>query len=217
MYDSNTTRPQVQIRDFVVVLKNIDEAINTDSAVLISKVHILDSSLAMIGNDQLVGINGDIYESLGSQARFLEKVEPQLTSQTSILPPREFMFEMGLVDKQLDSRVGKDGPKKGGGKGKNKQKPSNGPADGFEGPNKETNKSPTRGSWTRLWSGSLNQDGMDCLEVERDPKRKHDETTTILSEDTCMGKKQRLEEETKSLSIIMASQLGSAEVTEQLR
>lgn len=60
MYDSNTARPQVQIRDFVVVLKNIDEAINTDSAVLISKVHILDSSLAMIGNDQLVGINGDI-------------------------------------------------------------------------------------------------------------------------------------------------------------
>ena len=58
---------------------------------------------------------------------------------------------------------------------------------------------------------------MDCKEVGKDLKRKHDEFTTNLSKVTCMEKKQRLMEETESLSIHLATQLGSAEVVEQLR
>lgn len=58
---------------------------------------------------------------------------------------------------------------------------------------------------------------MDSRELGKDPKRKHDETSSNLTEATCMGKKQRLVEETESLNIIWASQLGSAEVVEQPR
>ena len=58
---------------------------------------------------------------------------------------------------------------------------------------------------------------MDCIEVGRDPKRKYEETITSLSEVMCMEKKQRLEEETRSLRILMVSQLGSVEVVEQHR
>lgn len=100
VHDSNTAGPQVQIHDFEAALKGIDDAIITDSAMMISKAYDPDSTLAMIDNDQLVEINGDFSEILGSQTRILEKVEPQLTSRNPILPPRKLIFEMGRVDKQ---------------------------------------------------------------------------------------------------------------------
>lgn len=215
VHDRDMADPQVQISDFEAMIQDIDEAINTDSAVLISEAPVSESSPITPGNNQLVGINGDSTENLGSQDRILEKVEPQLTSQNSMILLKEFMFEMGRVDK-VENKACKGGPKKGGGKGKNKLRPSNGPVESDGGLKKETTKGPTRGSWIRLRSGLINQDGIDYLEEGKDPKRKYVETTNSMVEATCMGKKQRLEEETKSLSILMASQLGSAEVAEQL-
>ena len=53
--------------------------------------------------------------------------------------------------------------------------------------------------------------------METDPKRKCDALETELSETTCMEKKQRLDEETRSLSILMATHLGSAEAAVQPR
>ena len=54
---------------------------------------------------------------------------------------------------------------------------------------------------------------MEFIELESDPKRKCDAMKTNLSKDTNMGKKQRLDQETRSQSILMATHLGSAEVT----
>ena len=202
---------------FEAALKDIDDAINTDSGFLISNIHSLDPSLAMIGIDHHVGINGDITEDLGIQNNILETVEERLTPQISKLSPMVIKFEMGQVDKQMDCKNGKGGPKNCGGKSKNKLKPSNGPEVGVEGLGEGTKKGPTRGVWTRLCTGPPIKDGMDCIEVGRDPKRKYEETITSLSEVMCMEKKQRLEEETRSLRILMVSQLGSVEVVEQHR
>ena len=55
---------------------------------------------------------------------------------------------------------------------------------------------------------------MELVELEGGLKRKCD---VIVLENTCMVKKQRLDEETKSLSILMATHLGSAEAVEQSR
>ena len=51
--------------------------------------------------------------------------------------------------------------------------------------------------------------------MEMDPKRKYDALETELSESTCMEKKQRLDKETRSLSILMATHLGSVEAAVQ--
>lgn len=52
----------------------------------------------------------------------------------------EVKFEMGQVDKHMESKAGKGGPKKCGGKGKYKLKPSNGPTEGIKGPYTETKR-----------------------------------------------------------------------------
>ena len=98
--------------------------------------------------------------------------------------------------------------------GKNNIKPLNGPAKGNRETKEETKKSPKRGSWTRLYTGPKYQDRMEFIKLESDAKRKCDTMKTNLFEDTNMGKKQRLDEETRSLSILMATHLGLAEVTE---
>jgi len=51
--------------------------------------------------------------------------------------------------------------------------------------------------------------------MESDPKRKCDAIKTDLTEVTGKEKKQRLDEETRSLNILMATHLGSAEVAKQ--
>jgi len=63
---TDTTSPQKQIPNFKVMIRDIDEAINTKPDFLNSKVHNLDSSLAMIGKDLHFGNNGGITEDLGS-------------------------------------------------------------------------------------------------------------------------------------------------------
>ena len=117
-HDRNTTGPQEQIQEFEAALKDIDDAINTDFGFLISNTHSLDPSLAVIGIDHHVGINGDITEDLGIQNNILETVEERLTPQISKLSPMVIKFEMGQVDKQMDCKNGKGGPKKCGGKNK---------------------------------------------------------------------------------------------------
>jgi len=126
----------------------------------------------------------------------------------------EVKFEIGWVDNPVEGKSNKGGPKRSNGKGKNNIKPLNGPAKRNGKTKEETKKSTKRGSWTRLYTGPKNQDGMEFIELESDRKRKCDAMKTNLSKDTNMGKKQRLDEETRSLSILMATHLGSAEVTE---
>ena len=60
--------------------------------------------------------------------------------------------------------------------------------------------------------GPRNKDGMEPIEVESDPKRKGEAITTHITEATSKEKKQRLEEETRTLSILMATHLGLVEV-----
>lgn len=55
---------------------------------------------------------------------------------------------------------------------------------------------------------------MEVLESEGGPKRKYD---GCITESTCIGKKQRLDMETKNLSILLATHSESAEAAEQLR
>ena len=81
----------------------------------------------------------------------------------------------------------------------------------------EPKKSPIQRSWTRLHMGPRNKDGMEPIEVESDPKRKGEAITTDITEATSKEKKQRLEEETRTLSILMATHLGLAEVAGQPR
>jgi len=55
---------------------------------------------------------------------------------------------------------------------------------------------------------------MEVLESEGGPKRKYDGRIT---KSTCIGKKQRLDVETKNLSTLLATHSKSAEAAEQLR
>lgn len=217
MLGRNTASPQEQIPDFEVMIKDIDDAINTESVTSILNTHSPDSLQLLAGNDQYVEINGGTTEVLGNQEGNLEKVEAKLTSQLTRLSPTKVKFEMGWAEKHIEGKGSKSGPKICCGKSKSKLKQSNGPAEGIEGPCDVTKRGPSKRVWTRICTGPPIQDEMDCKEVGKDPKRKHDEFTTNLSEVTCMEKKQRLTEETESLSIHLATQLGSAEVAEQLR
>ena len=76
VHDRDMADPQVQIPDFEVMIQDIDEAINANSAVLISEAPASESSPITPGNNQLVGIDEDSTENMGSQDRILEKVEP---------------------------------------------------------------------------------------------------------------------------------------------
>uniref|UniRef100_A0A7N2MJG7 Uncharacterized protein n=1 Tax=Quercus lobata TaxID=97700 RepID=A0A7N2MJG7_QUELO len=78
VHGSDTTGPQKQIPNFLVIIRDIDEAINMDPEFSNSNVHNQDSSLAIIGNDQHVGINGDTTEDLGIHTQNLKKVEDNL-------------------------------------------------------------------------------------------------------------------------------------------
>ena len=81
----------------------------------------------------------------------------------------------------------------------------------------EPKKSPKWGSSTRLFTEPRNKHGTEPIEVESDPKRKCEAITTNITEATSMEKKQRLDEETRTLSIPMATHLGSVEAAGQLR
>ena len=169
----------------------------------------------MIGEDQCAGINADISEDVGLQSQILRKVVGKVVTQISRMQPTNIVFEMGQVDIHKDRKVTRGGPNRSNGKGKNNIKTPSGPTNGNVKTTKEEKKSPRRRSWTRLYTGSRNENGREPIEVETDPKRKCDALETELSETTCMKKKQRLYEETRSLSILMATHLGSAEAAMQ--
>lgn len=114
----------------------------------------------------------------------------------------------------MEGKANKHGPKKNTGRGKNNAKRQYGPVIGNGEHKEQTMVSPKLGSWTRLHVGPKTQGRMEVIEVEDGPKRKCD---GITFENTCMGKKQRLDVETKNLSILLATHLGLAEAAEQLR
>ena len=140
-----------------------------------------------------------------------------MVAQISRMQPTDIKFEMDRVDIPKERKAPRGGPNRSHGKGKNNTKTPSGPTNGNVKITEEEKKSPRRGSWTRLYKGSRNENGRDPIEMETGPKRKCDALETELSKTTCMEKKQRLDEETRSLSILMATHLGSAEAAVQPR
>ena len=95
MLDFGTACPQKQIPDFEARLKDIDEAINSESEISKPNVQNPIHSLAMIGMYQNVGINAGVTEDLGMYSQNLNKVEDKLTFQISRMNPTEVKFEVG--------------------------------------------------------------------------------------------------------------------------
>lgn len=212
--ETDTAGPQNKILDFEAMIRDIDEAINTELVFSNSKVCNSEASAAMNGKDLHFGNNGSITKDLGVSIRSLKKEDDSLTSQSSRMLPTNVKFEMGQVNKSMERKANKGGPKSRAGKGKINIKHQHGPAIGIGETKGEAEESPKRGSWTRLHKDSKTQDRVEIIEMEGGPKRKCD---VFSSENTCMGKKLRLDEETRNLSILMATHLGSAEAAEQLR
>ena len=138
-----------------------------------------------------------------------------MVAQISRMQPTDIKFEMGRVDIPKERKAPRGGPNRSNGKGKNNIKTPSGPINGNVKTTKEEKKSPRRRSWTRLYTGLRNENGREPIEVETDPKRKCNALEIELFETTCMKKKQRLDEETRSLSILMATHLGLAEAAMQ--
>lgn len=176
-----TVGPQKQILDFEAMIRDIDEASNADPDFLNIKVHNPDPSLAMIGKDLDIGNNIGITEDLGPHPQNLKKVEDNLSSRICRMSPMEVKFEMVLVDNSMERKESKVGPKRRNGKGKYNLKPYIGPVKGNEEINEVNKKSPKGGCWTRLYTGPKNQDGMECIKLESDPKRKCYDIKTDLS------------------------------------
>ena len=164
-----------------------------------------------MGKDKCAGINADFSENEGRQSQILEKVADKVVTQIPMLQPTDNKFVMGRADSTKERKATRGGSTGGHRQGKNIIGPTNGNVK----TTKEEKKSPRRRSWTRLYTGSRNENGKEPIEVETDPKRKCDALETELFETTCMKKKQRLDEETRSLSILMATHLGSAEAAMQ--
>ena len=215
VHDFVTAGPYKKIPDFEAMIRDIDEAINMEPDFLNSKVHIQVPSQARIGKDQCAGINADFSEDVGMQSQILRKVDGKVVTQISKMQPTDNKFVMGRAEIPKERKATRGGSNRSHGKGKNNTKTPSGPTNGNVKTIEEENKSPWRGSWTRLYKGSRNENGREPIEMEMDPKRKYDALETELSESTCMEKKQRLDEETRSLSILMATHLGSVEAAVQ--
>ena len=211
VHDSMIAGLQKRIPDFEAMIREIDEAINTEPDFLNSKVHTQVPSQAKMGKDKCAGINADFSENEGRQSQILEKVADKVVTQIPMLQPTDNKFVMGRADSTKERKATRGGPTGGHRKGKNIIGPTNGNVKTIV----EENKSPWRGSWTRLYKGPRNENDQEPIEMEMDPKRKYDALVSELSESTCMVKKQRLDEETRSLSILMATHLGSAEAAVQ--
>ena len=215
VHDSMIAGLQKRIPDFEAMIREIDEAINTEPNFLNSKVHTQVPSQAKMGKDKCTGINADFSEDEGRQSQILKKVDDKVVTQIPKLQPTDNKFVMGRADITKERKATRGGPTGGHGKGKNNIRTPSGPTNGNVKTIVKENKSPRRGSWTRLYKGSRNENDQEPIEMEMDPKRKYDALVTELSESTCMKKKQRLDEETRSLSILMATHLGSAEAAVQ--
>lgn len=121
---------------------------------------------------------------------------------------------MGQDESTAGRKNCKSGPKKNKNKASTIPKNSIGPNNGHVGLNEVPKESPIKEGWASLHSGSISQDGTECVYLESDPKRKCEVLKTDPTEVTCMEKKLKLDEETRNLSILMATHLGSAEAAE---
>ena len=65
VHGNDTASPHKQILDFEAMIRDIDEAINTDPKFLNSKGHNLNPSVSMISNDLHIGNNTVMTEDLG--------------------------------------------------------------------------------------------------------------------------------------------------------
>ena len=100
---------------------------------------------------------------------------------------------------------------------KNKLQSSSGLTKGNTETMEEPKKSPTQRSWIRLHPGPRSKDETEPIEVESDPKRKSEAITIDITQATSKEKKERLEEETRTFSILMVTQFGLAEAARQPR
>lgn len=117
MHGNDTASPHKQIPNFKAMIRDIDEAINTDLEFLNSKGHNLNPLVAMISNDLHFENNTVMIEDLGSNPQNLKNVEDNLPTRISRESSTEVKFEVGQVDNSMDRKANKGGPKRSNGKG----------------------------------------------------------------------------------------------------
>ena len=206
--------PRTKIPDFEARIKEIDEAINAEPAVLKSNISNPNPYLAISGKERNIGSNGSTRKILGSPLKSPKKVIADLPSQIYKLSPREVKFE-GWDETTATRKNSKSGSKKIKNKAPTSPNKSIGPNIGHVGLQVVSKENPTTEGWVSTHLASTNQGGMEFTHLESDPKRKRDYLKTDSSKVTCMEKKLKLDEKTRSLSILMATHLGSAEAVEQ--
>ena len=95
VHDSMIVGLQKRIPDFEAMIREIDEAINTEPDFLNSKVHTQVPSQAKMGKDKCAGINADFSEDEGRQSQILKKVDDKVVTQISKMQPTNNKFVMG--------------------------------------------------------------------------------------------------------------------------
>ena len=124
---------------------------------------------------------------------------------------------MGWDETTAGRKNSKRGPKKIKNKAPTSPNKSIGPNIRHVGLQVVSKENLTTEGWVSTHPASTNQSGMEFTYLESDQKRKCDYLKTNSSEVTCMEKKLKLDEETRSLSILMSTHLGSTEAIEQSR
>ena len=144
MHGTNTGGPHTKILDFEARIKEIDEAINAEPAILKSNISNPDPYLAISRKEHNIGSNGSTRKILGSPLKSPEKEIADLPPQISKLSPREVKFEVGRDETTASMKNSKSGPKKIKNKAPAIPKNSTGPNIGHVGLQEVTKEIPTK-------------------------------------------------------------------------
>nr|POE98037.1 hypothetical protein CFP56_45418 [Quercus suber] len=200
--------PKISGADFEEILKDIDSEILEDHHDHLPVVtEIIQQLNKSAGHSNSVKQNTESQVVLGEGiSKIIDKGEMG-TGQT-----RE-RFQMGWVEEKDNNKGKKTAGKKVGLKNAQAQNKASG------GPNRKPNDSPgpKKGSWTRILHKPK-----ECMEIEAHGievgiKRKTEGPEGLQEERGDVEKKQKVDEETKQLSMLFATHLGAAEVAKQPR
>lgn len=112
MSGTDTAGVQNQIPNFEAMIRDIDDAINTEPVFSNSKAGNSESLLAINDKDLHFGSNGSTIKDMGSPIQLLGKEEDKLTNENSRMSPMQVKFEMGRADIAVEGKANKHGPKK---------------------------------------------------------------------------------------------------------
>lgn len=214
---ANTGGPHTKIPDFEVRIKEIDEAINAKPTVMNSNMPNPESSMTIAGKERRLGSNGSANKNQGSPLKALEKEMDDSHPQISKLLPKEVKFEVDRGETNGARKNSKCGPRKNKSKAQAIPKNVAGLNNGQVGFHEVSKESLKEEGWASMQTDFINQGKMEYTYLESEPKRIWEFLKQDHAEVTCMEKKMKLDEETRSLSILMATHLGSAEAAEQPR